>query len=236
MASETDEIGWRLEKYVGALQELLSDLKKENSRPCAEVLSEYKRRVDLLQGLTEAEKMSSAADKALAADMLAPASRAAEHCQPSRELHLQKKAHYHGEMRDELLGKQEENNTTTASSAGVRQRQLVGNQKKPEQEEDLDTVLKHHNQLQEKLADEMLNLARNLKDNATVANRIVKDDNTRLNETTQMADSNFGKLKVESDRLETHVNKSCNWWIWIMLALVGITFIWMVLFMRMFPK
>ncbi len=50
-------------------------------------------------------------------------------------------------------------------------------QRKQTSEEDLDTVLKHHNQVQAKLADEMVSLARNMKENAKVANRIVQDDN-----------------------------------------------------------
>ena len=90
--------------------------------------------------------------------------------------------------------------------------------------------------MQEKLADEMLSLARNLKDNATAANRIVKDDNAKLEQTTKVADKNYGKLKVESERLEVHVAKSCNIWMWLMLLLVAVTFIWMILFMKMFPK
>ena len=58
----------------------------------------------------------------------------------------------------------------------------------------------------------------------------------RLEESTQLADRNYAKLKVESDRLEVHARKACNWWIWIMLIVVCATFLWMVIFMKMFPK
>lgn len=58
----------------------------------------------------------------------------------------------------------------------------------------------------------------------------------RLEESTQLADKNYAKLKVESDRLEVHARKACNWWIWIMLVIVCATFLWMVMFMKMFPK
>ena len=54
--------------------------------------------------------------------------------------------------------------------AGVRQRKQTS-------EEDLDSVLKHHNEVQTKLAEEMVLLARNMKENAKAANRIIKDDN-----------------------------------------------------------
>ena len=43
-------------------------------------------------------------------------------------------------------------------------------------EEDIDTVLRHHHQVQDKLADEMVHMARNLKENARLAGNIVKED------------------------------------------------------------
>ena len=57
------------------------------------------------------------------------------------------------------------------SDGGLRQRN-----RGQQEDEDLDTVLQHHNKIQEQLANEMLVLARNLKDNAQSANRIIKDD------------------------------------------------------------
>ena len=42
---------------------------------------------------------------------------------------------------------------------------------------ELDAVLQHHHNLQEKLAEDMLNLARNLKNNTLAAQNIIKEDN-----------------------------------------------------------
>lgn len=42
---------------------------------------------------------------------------------------------------------------------------------------ELEAVLQHHHNLQEKLADDMLNLARNLKNNTLAAQNIIKQDN-----------------------------------------------------------
>lgn len=42
---------------------------------------------------------------------------------------------------------------------------------------DLDSILQHHQQQQEKLAEDMVNLAKNMKDHAKVSSRIVQDDN-----------------------------------------------------------
>lgn len=44
------------------------------------------------------------------------------------------------------------------------------------QEEDVDTLLRHHNQMHEKLAEEMVFLAQSLKENVKAAGKIVRDD------------------------------------------------------------
>ena len=44
-------------------------------------------------------------------------------------------------------------------------------------EQDLDAMIQYQRQQQEKLAEEMVHLARNLKENAKIAGRIVQDDN-----------------------------------------------------------
>ena len=44
-------------------------------------------------------------------------------------------------------------------------------------EEDVDTLLRHHNELQDKIAEEMLYYAHSLKENARAAGRIVQEDN-----------------------------------------------------------
>lgn len=45
-----------------------------------------------------------------------------------------------------------------------------------QEEADVDTLLRHHNQMQEKLAEEMVYLARSLKENVKAAGRVVRDD------------------------------------------------------------
>jgi hypothetical protein len=41
---------------------------------------------------------------------------------------------------------------------------------------DIDAVLKHHHDMQEQLAEQFLNLAKNLKENATAAGSVIKED------------------------------------------------------------
>ncbi|CAI5799220.1 USE1-like protein [Podarcis lilfordi] len=98
---------WRLEKYVSALEEMLLDLKKHSSKPAPEVLNEYSRKVDFLKGLLEADKLSSSSEKALANQFLAPGrtpTTTKERTPATKTVHLQTKARYTGEMRNELLG------------------------------------------------------------------------------------------------------------------------------------
>uniref|UniRef100_A0A7N8XTP4 Vesicle transport protein USE1 n=1 Tax=Mastacembelus armatus TaxID=205130 RepID=A0A7N8XTP4_9TELE len=220
------EAEWRLEKYVGALEEMLVALRKSPSKPTSEVLTEYTRKVDFLKGLLEAEKLSSPTEKALANQLLAPGRTptiANERMPATKTVHMQTKARCTGEMRDELLG------TVVREYKGLLldERQSAA---------ELDAVLQHHHNLQEKLAEDMLHLARNLKNNTLAAQNIIRQDNQTLSQSMRQADLNFEKLKTESERLEQHTKKSVNWLLWLMLILVSFTFISMILFIRIFPR
>lgn len=220
---------WRLEKYVAALEEMLLALKKNAIKPAPEVLNEYSRKVDFLKGLLVAEKLATSSEKALANQFLAPGrnpTTAKERVPATKTVHLKTKARYTGEMRSELLGSEE---TSLRKRTGP-----LPDDKQSAAE--LDAVLQHHHSLQEKLANEMLHLARNLKNNTLVAQNVIKQDNQTLSQSLRMADHNFEKLKDESDRLEQHAKKSINWLLWLMLIVVCFIFISMILFIRIFPK
>ncbi|KAM3876501.1 vesicle transport protein USE1 isoform 4-T4 [Diretmus argenteus] len=229
------ETEWRLEKYVGALQEMLVALRKSPGKPTPEVLTDYTRKVDFLKGLLEAEKLSSPTEKALANQFLAPGRTptiANERMPATKTVHMQTKARCTEEMRDELLG--------TVGRPGTSETDLRNRRGMPLDERqsaaELDAVMQHHHNLQEKLAEDMLNLARNLKNNTMAAQNIIKQDNQTLSHSMRQADLNFEKLKTESERLEQHTKKSVNWLLWLMLILVSFTFISMILFIRIFPK
>ncbi|KAI4798769.1 hypothetical protein KUCAC02_020501 [Chaenocephalus aceratus] len=230
------EAEWRLEKYVGALEEMMVALRKSVSKPTAELLTEYMRKVDFLKGLLEADKLSSTTEKALANQFLAPGRTptiANERMPVSKTVHMQTKARCTGEMRDELLG-------TGLSGKGMSENELRNRRGVPMDERqsaaELEAVLQHHHNLQEKLAEDMLNLARNLKNNSLAAQNIIKQDNQTLSHSMRQADLNFEKLKTESERLEQHTKKSVNWLLWLMLILVSFSFISMILFIRIFPR
>ncbi|XP_028672140.1 vesicle transport protein USE1 isoform X1 [Erpetoichthys calabaricus] len=259
IASEKrSETEWRLEKYVAALEEMLLALKKSsrydhscsdvlvsfpfcvlqrmNYKPVPEVLTDYTRKVDFLKGLLEAEKLVSPTEKALANQFLAPGrnpTMASEKTLTSKTVHLQTKARCTGEMRNELLG-------MATSAADIKETDLRNRRgvvlDEKQSTADLDMVLKQHQNTQEKLAEEMVSLARNLKNNSLATQNVIKQDNQTLKHSIRLADLNFEKLKAESERLEQHTKKSVNWVLWVMLIIVCFIFISMILFIRIFPK
>ncbi|NXO02386.1 USE1 protein, partial [Rhinopomastus cyanomelas] len=232
-------------QYVAALEEMLRELKKHSCKPAPELLNEYSRKVEFLKGLLEAEKLSSSTEKALAHQFLAPGrtpTTSKERTPATKTVHLQTKARCADKMRSELLG--------TVRFGAAASLQLLyrislivflpsGRGLTPDKKQsavELDTVLQHHQDMQEKLAEEMLSLARSLKNNTLAAQNVIKQDNQTLSHSLRMADQNFEKLKDESDRLEQHAKKSVNWLLWIMLIVVCFIFISMILFIRIFPK
>ncbi|GAB1293307.1 USE1-like protein [Apodemus speciosus] len=237
---EPDE--WRLEKYVGALEDMLQALKVQASKPASEVISEYSRKVDFLKGMLQAEKLTSSSEKALANQFLAPGrvpTTARERVPATKTVHLQSRARYTSEMRSELLGTEPSGDC----EADLRKRACgVSSVKWPrpadekQSASELDLVLQRHQGLQEKLAEEMLGLARSLKTNTLAAQSVIKKDNQTLSHSLKMADQNLEKLKLESERLEQHAQKSVNWLLWAMLIVVCFVFISMILFIRIMPR
>ncbi|XP_074161729.1 vesicle transport protein USE1 isoform X5 [Sminthopsis crassicaudata] len=221
-------------RYVAALEEMLQALKEQSSKPAPEMLNEYSRKVDFLKGMLEAEKLSSSSEKALANQFLAPGrtpTTTKERVPATKTVHLQTRARYTGEMRSELLGTV---HLSPLPYALCTHRGLGADEKQSAAE--LDAVLQHHHNVQEKLAEEMLSLARSLKNNTLAAQNVIKQDNQTLSHSLKMADQNFEKLKTESERLEQHAKKSVNWLLWIVLIFVCFIFISMILFIRIFPK
>uniref|UniRef100_A0A8C6U0P4 Vesicle transport protein USE1 n=1 Tax=Neogobius melanostomus TaxID=47308 RepID=A0A8C6U0P4_9GOBI len=224
------ETEWRLEKYVAALEEMLVALRKNPGKSTPEVLTEYTRKVDFLKGLLEAEKLVTLANQFLAPGRTPTI--ANERMSATKTVHMQTQARCTGEMRAELLSMVclfylLPNEISFCRGLPMDERQSAA---------ELDAVLQHHHNLQEKLADDMLNLARNLKNNTLAAQNIIRQDNQTLSQSMRQADLNFEKLKTESERLEQHTKKSVNWLLWIMLILVSFTFISMILFIRIFPR
>ncbi|KAI1301749.1 Vesicle transport protein USE1 [Halotydeus destructor] len=215
---------WRLEKYVEALEDKLAELHKLTvCQPIREDLIQYKKRVKFLKGVVETEKLKTPVEKLVATQILSPttANNSGTHgLDKSKEIFHQTQSKHGNAVRDELF----------SGSQNELRKRVKGSS------DDVDTVIKHHHDVQEKVALEMVALAKNLKENCAIASEIIKQDVNVLEGSAKTASGNFENLKQSSDKLTDFVRRSCQYWLWIMLALVSMTFLWIVVFIRMFPK
>lgn len=109
---------------------------------------------------------------------------------------------------------------TATDRDGVRQRLSNSNI----QDEDLDAILKYNRNIQEKIAENMLSMTSNIKEQALVANAIIKKDIGALETSDKLTDINAVKLKKESLKLEEHTNSKWRCWVWLMIAFVLVVF------------
>lgn len=205
-------------QFIDSLEDKLAELcKLTTCQPDKDRLSLFRRKVRFLKGLVEAEKMRTASERLVAAQILSPGSAGAEKNDKSKDTLLCTQSKYAGEVRTELM-------------PTVRRKKLPG------ASDDADVVLSFHREQQEKVAMEMVSLAHNLKQNLTTASQILQHDVKVLDGASRHADSNLSGLRQNSDRLTDFVRRSCQYWLWISLALVCFSFLWIVVFIRMFPK
>ncbi|CAH0551489.1 unnamed protein product [Brassicogethes aeneus] len=116
---------------------------------------------------------------------------------------------------------------------GVRHRNIT----KPNVGEgDLDSVINYHEERQKKITDDMVSIAKTLKEQSQLANTIIKKDTEVVGRATQLTEQNFDKLGVESVKLTEHSKKAWKCWMWVLLVIVMVVFINMVLFMKVMKK
>lgn len=219
LVSEDKMNDWRFETYVTSLETMLSDLKQHPSCPKSEVLAEYTRHVEFLKGILHTEKLPTVSEKALANQFISPGPTTSTQ-KITKEIQMKTRGKYANEMRRELLGNDELQLQTTLE----------------EPENDYDAMLKYHQRMQEKVAEEMVGFARSLKETSLLAGSIIRKDTEVIEKSNKFTDQNYDRLKVESGRLDQHTKKTCNLWIWMMLVGVCASFMWMIMFMKMFPK
>lgn len=79
--------------------------------------------------------------------------------------------------------------------------------------------------IQEKIAENMLLLTKNLKEQTETANKIIKRDTEVVQASSKLTEKNFGSLKKESDKLQDHSKRAWKCWMWLMIGLVMAIFI-----------
>lgn len=245
IAEETQEnkenVNWRLDRYVSTLQRQVTELQKSSNKPSPDAMNEYTKKVEFLKGFIETHKMKSPTEKLIASQQLVrplsqpptQTNRAGDAGRPlnkGQELHIKAKSQINREMRNELLG----TGSDKKDPLGLRKR-ATGDQRETK-DGGIDTVLQHHQNMQENIAEEMIRMAQSLKHTSLMAGNIIKEDSKTLENSTKLADNNFEKLKRESERLEELTQTPCSMWLWIMIITVCAVFMWMIMFIRLFPK
>lgn len=89
---------------------------------------------------------------------------------------------------------------------------------------------------QEKITEHMLSLTKNLKEQTETANKIIKKDTEMMSRSAGMTDRNISALNKETEKLEDHSRNAWKCWMWLMIVFVIVTFIGMVLFMKIVKK
>ncbi|KAJ8962690.1 hypothetical protein NQ318_001087 [Aromia moschata] len=113
---------------------------------------------------------------------------------------------------------------------GLRQRNVASGVN------DMDELIHYHDNMQQKITDDMLALTKNLKEQSETANKIIKKDTEIVGRSAQLTEQNYSKLTTESTKLTEYSKRACKWWLWILLVVVLIVFINMVLFMKVMKK
>ncbi|EDV26535.1 uncharacterized protein TRIADDRAFT_54646 [Trichoplax adhaerens] len=243
MASEitrTDKpIDWRLERFIDTLYNKYLELEKSGSYSGPQSITDYTKRMNFLKCYVENEKSRKRTSEieqptTTARYLLNGDSHPDEN---GKNLHYLARSKYHKDMKEELFSKdiKKKNPLPGQEEASLRKR-LLGDENSTDDNVDDDALLKYHRANHEKITEEMAGMAKSLKQTSLLTRAIIQEDNKNLQSINKTADSNYERLKVESDRLSKHVKKPCAWWLWIMLAFVCFIFISMIVFIRIFPK
>ncbi|CAB3256985.1 unnamed protein product [Arctia plantaginis] len=226
------ESNWRLKQYVESLSEMITELKTGPDKPAKDVLAEYTKRAAFLKGVVQTATLNTPIEKLEAIQQLSHGAATMSADASAQEIHQKTVVKYGVELRSELFGLED-------SDDALRKRNII---KAPNftsnssSQEDMDSLLKYHQNMQEKVAENMVLLTKSLKEQSQIASTIIKADAEALKKSSDLTDKNLSSLQVESERLQEHSRSAWKCWLWIMLAVVMLIFINMVLFMRVMKK
>jgi len=96
----------------------------------------------------------------------------------------------------------------------------------------VEEILSRHNKQQEKVAEDMLKLARSLKQSTLTANEVIKRDQENLNRANEIAAKNYDKLQTETVRVSNTKPLGCQWWLFVLLGIVVLVFVWVVFLIK----
>jgi len=219
---------WRLPTFLDSCDQMLSLLPKspDPTAPSPEAFLEYKNSLDLLRKLLPPKQEEE--EDLREEDLLSPPpvplpQGTTSRDTVSRQIYQRAVEKQQGSMREQLLG---------PAGAGIANNTGFGMGRG-----NLDAILAEHKDQQERVAEEMIALTRSLKEQSAAAGNLIRKDTEKLGQTVEQVDNNLAKLGEETKRVgEFSARGSCRCWIWLMMGLVVLTFIMMVMTMRLFRK
>jgi len=226
MANTSDmATDWRLPKFLATCEEMLRALPRapDPASPSQDCQQEYQNKIEFLRKMVPSPTSPSARTTSEAPHTMPglplPQGTAVTRDTVSKQIFQKAAERQNMTVREELFG-------SSVGGSVVR-----------EGGASLDKILAEHRDEQERVAEEMIQLTRSLKEQSAAAGSMVKADSERLTQAADLAETNLSKLGVETARVgEFSARGNCRCWIWLMMAIVILTFVGMVLMMRLFRK
>ncbi|KAJ0174144.1 hypothetical protein K1T71_010290 [Dendrolimus kikuchii] len=223
---------WRLKKYVESLNVMITEMKTDPDKPAADLLSDYSKRTAFLNGLIQTATLNSPIEKLEAVQLLSHGAATTSTDAAAQEIHQKTVVKYGVELRSELFGLEDSDDALRKRNI-IKARNFTSNSSS---QEDIDSILKYHQNMQEKVAENMVLLTKSLKEQSQIASTIIRGDTEALKKSSDLTDRNLMSLKKESGRLQEHSRSAWKCWLWLMLAVVMVIFINMVFFMKVMKK
>ncbi|XP_016973136.1 vesicle transport protein USE1 [Drosophila rhopaloa] len=228
--AKSEQNFWRLQKFIKSLDTMLAELEALDDPQSATRIPGYTERLKALKlstGFTE-----SANSTAKTTPQSSSVSEAGENA--LKEMRQLQNNKHHSELRKELL--QDADSLRRRRGVEEASSSPNGTSVQTTSGENMNEAAKYYTNAQEKITEHMLSLTRNLKEQTETANRIIRKDTEVVSRSAGMADRNINSLGKEAEKLEQHSKKAYKCWLWLMIVFVIVTFIGMVLFMKIMKK
>ena len=208
-------------QYIDGLDDRLVELQMVTAcQPSRETMLLLSKKVRTLRGVVEAEKLKSASERLAAVQIMPPVSKS-HGLEKTQEIFCQTRSKYNNQVREELFAGSKKGRSGENDEAVSR---------------DADLVLEHNRGVQDTVAEGMVALAQNLKENLHITGGIIRQDTQALEGTSRRTEENMLSLRAKSQKLSDFARRSCQYWLWFALFGVFLSFLFMIFFMRTFPK
>ncbi|KAH8343157.1 hypothetical protein KR059_005791 [Drosophila kikkawai] len=229
--AKSEQNFWRLQKFIKSLDTMLAELEAMDDPQSASRIPGYTERLKALKiatGFTEVAT-SSSTNVPLQSTSVSEAGENA-----LKEMRQLQNTKQHNELRKELL--EDGDAALRRRRGGAEESSPGGGSIQTTSADNMNEAAKYYTNAQEKITDHMLSLTRNLKEQTETANRIIRRDTEVVSRSAGMADRNINSLGKEAEKLEQHSKNAYKCWLWLMIVFVIVTFIGMVLFMKIMKK